>query len=280
MPPMPAPAAVPVLMYHHVGPRPGLVTMAPQEFEAQMAWLADRGWNALSAAEFAGFLAGAETPPRSVLITFDDGYLDNWVHAFPILRRHGLRAVIFGITGVIGDGPRRARADQPGATDCPDHKACKAAMASGQPDAAMLRWSEVEAMEAAEVCELASHTHTHTRWDRRIPAGEARLAALGDDLQRSAETLRARLGRKVTHLAWPQGYYQQNYLAVAQRAGFDQLYTTRRRPNPRGASPLEVGRLAAKDGTLWLARSLFIHSRPWLAQVYERLRGGGDGGGT
>lgn len=278
MPAMPAPAAVPVLMYHHVSPRPGLVTMAPQVFEAQMAWLARHGWHALSAAEFAAHLAGAGIARRSVLITFDDGYLDNWVHAFPILRRHGLRALIFAVTGALGDGPARPHAGQPGAPDCPDHKACKAAAAAGRADAVMLRWSEVEAM--AGVCELGSHTHTHTRWDRQLPDGSARLAALEEDLQRSAETLRARLGHAVSHLAWPQGYYQPDYLAVAQRAGFSHLYTTRRRPNPPGASPLEVGRLAAKDGTGWLARSLFVQSRPWLARAYERVRRGGEGGAT
>lgn len=280
MPPMSAPAAVPVLMYHHVSPRPGLVTMAPQAFDAQMAWLAGNGWHTLSAAEFAAYLAGAETPPKSVLITFDDGYLDNWVHAFPILRRHGLRAVIFGITGWIGDGAPRPHAEQAGAPECPDHKGCKAAVAAGSADAVMLRWSEVEAMEAAGVCELGSHTHTHTRWDRQLPPGAPRLEALGEDLQRSAEALRTRLGRSVSALAWPQGYYQPDYLAVAQGAGFSQLYTTRRRCNPRRASPLEVGRLAAKDGTGWLARSLFVQSRPWLARAYERLRRGGEGGGT
>src|SRR5690606_34218981 len=86
---MSARANVPVLMYHHVSPSPGMVTTSPARFEQHIAWLRREGWSALTADEFAGHLAGRPVPPKSVLITFDDGYLDNWLYAHPILQRHG-----------------------------------------------------------------------------------------------------------------------------------------------------------------------------------------------
>ncbi len=94
---------VPVLMYHHVTPAGG---------PARVARLARAGYQSLSTDQFAAYLAGAPAPERSVLITFDDGYLNNWVHAHPVLARHGMRAVLFTITGWIGDGPVRPHAGQ------------------------------------------------------------------------------------------------------------------------------------------------------------------------
>ncbi|HBL66727.1 MAG TPA: hypothetical protein DDZ58_13555, partial [Achromobacter sp.] len=64
-----------------------------------------------------------------------------------------------------GDGPVRAHAGQGGVLPAtPDHDTCKQWVAAGRTDDAMLRWSEVEAMQAAGTFEFHSHTHTHTRW--------------------------------------------------------------------------------------------------------------------
>ena len=99
---------LPVLMYHHISPKPGLVTCSPENFRAQMEWLAKNGWKTLSTATFATALASGQLPKKSVLITFDDGYLDNWIYAHPVLQEFGLQATIFLITGWIGDGEKTA----------------------------------------------------------------------------------------------------------------------------------------------------------------------------
>src|SRR5690554_4842320 len=96
---------VPVLMYHHVSPSPDMITITPERFEEHIAWLARAGFHTLDAAGFADFLAGEPVPPKSVLLTFDDGYLDNWVYGHPVLARYDMRAVMFVITGHVGDGP-------------------------------------------------------------------------------------------------------------------------------------------------------------------------------
>jgi peptidoglycan/xylan/chitin deacetylase (PgdA/CDA1 family) len=57
---------VPVLMYHHVSPVVGSLTTSPENFESQIAGLARHGYRGLTAGEFADFLAGKPTPPRSV----------------------------------------------------------------------------------------------------------------------------------------------------------------------------------------------------------------------
>lgn len=268
--------AVPVLMYHHVSPNPGLVTVSPETFTAQMEYLAQSGFTALTADQFLAFLQGkADVPGKSVLITFDDGYLDNCVHAWPVLQRLGLHAVIFVVTGWIGDGPARPHAGMEGASlpHCPDHRTCKAAIAEGSADQVMLRWSEIAAMQESGAVEFHSHTHSHLRWDRELPHGE-HLSALEADLMLSQAELR-RLGKDSPHLCWPWGYFEPEYQAVARQMGFTAQYTVEKGINTPGTDPARIYRVVVKDRAgPWFARRLWIYSRPLLGRLYLKLRGG------
>jgi len=266
---------LPVLMYHHISPKPGLVTCSPENFAAQMAWLADNGWQTLSTDAFAAALASGVVPKKSVLITFDDGYLDNWVYAHPVLQAHGQRATLFLITGWLGDGPARPHAGQPGVPEVPTHKEAMAAAGTGRLDSAFLRWSEVEAMRAAGTFDFHSHTHSHTRWDRTVADQAERDAALAADLAASRATLVARLGEATSHLCWPQGYYDAAYQRVARAAGFTHLYTTEPGVVRRDADPGRLPRLVVKDkGAAWFGQRLGLYGRPWLSALYLGLKSG------
>jgi peptidoglycan/xylan/chitin deacetylase (PgdA/CDA1 family) len=268
---MPA-RTVPVLMYHHVSPSPGLVTMAPENFRAQMRWLAEHGYATIGCDDLAGFIKGRPLPAKSVLLTFDDGYLDNYVHAHPILAEFGLRAALFLVTGNIGDGPARACAGEGAPPATSAHNACKEAIAAGRADEVMLRWSEVERMRAAGTFEFHSHTHTHTRWDKAEPDRATRDAKLAADLAASRAELQARLGAATPHLCWPQGYYDDGYRAAALAAGFSHLYTTRRGTCLPGTAADEIPRIVAKDRPgAWLGSRLRLYGTPWLARLYAAL---------
>ncbi len=81
---------------------PGLV-VSPDLFAAQLEALVAAGWRSITAAELAADLAaGDRPPPRTFVITFDDGRSDGYTQAFPILRRLGLVATFYVITGRIG----------------------------------------------------------------------------------------------------------------------------------------------------------------------------------
>ena len=92
-----------VLVYHRVLPRPGpefaldteVVDCDPRRFDRDMALIAST-CTPIDLGLLVDFLDGrAELPPNPVLVTFDDGYIDNREHALPILLRHGIRAVFF-----------------------------------------------------------------------------------------------------------------------------------------------------------------------------------------
>jgi peptidoglycan/xylan/chitin deacetylase (PgdA/CDA1 family) len=267
--------AVPVLMYHHVSPNPGLVTVSPATFTDHMDYLARAGYTTLTADEFLGFLQGSyPAPAKSVLITFDDGYLDNYVYAYPTLRTFGLHAVIFGVTGWLSDGkPRNYVGESTELPICPNHSACKQAIAVGRADDVMLRWSEVQRMGEDGTVEIHSHTHTHTRWDKVIPNAEERAQRLAEDLSDSRQTLLARLGKESSHLCWPQGYFDAAYQTTANRLGFIAQYTTSQHVNTHTTASKNIGRFVAKDRAAnWLAIRLFLYSSPRLGSLYQRMR--------
>lgn len=258
---------LPVLMYHHVSDAPGLVTVSPATFRSHMAWLAHHGWTTVGTAELEAFYAGQPLPRKSVVVSFDDGYLDNYLHAYPVLKEFGQKAILFVVTGWMGAGAPRTEGD------CPSHKQCKSLISQGQSDQVILRWSEAEAMQSAGTFEFHSHTHTHTRWDKELAPGAGRLEAMATELRRSADMLTERLGTDARHLCWPQGYYEPDYLPLAHAAGYRFLYTTEARSNKASDDPQRIGRIVTKEKPGdWLGRRLAIYSTPLLADLYARCK--------
>lgn len=265
--------SIPIFNYHHVCKHRGLVTVLPETFDDQMLYLADNGYHSVTPDELADFISnGAPLPEKSVMLTFDDGYLDNYVYAYPILKKYGLRATLFCITDWIGDGARRNR--QEAASQCQDHVDCALTIRAGKKDDVMLRWSEIEDMMKDNVFYVHSHTHTHARWDKAGLPPIAQVSALDQDLLKSKEVLNSRLGIDSKHLCWPQGFFNEDYVHAATEAGFEYLYTADRHIVETGGNPLKIGRIGTNDqaGT-WFAAQLWIYSRPTVAKWYNRLRG-------
>jgi peptidoglycan/xylan/chitin deacetylase (PgdA/CDA1 family) len=276
--------AVPVLMYHHVSTSPGMITVKPEHFAAQMDYLAGAGYRTIGSAQLAAFLRGDDVPPKSLVITFDDGYLDNWVHAHPVLERHGFTALCFLVSSWPGEGGVRPNASQAG-VELPrllDHRAGEIAIESGRTDDAILRWSEIDAMREAGTFEFHSHTHTHVRWDQVTGTADEKRACLQDDLSAARKVLRARLGEASDHLCWPQGYYDDDYREVALGAGFRHFYTCHAGTNV-GVSPLDrhasedaehtIKRLEVRDRPAsWLASRLWVHTRPAISRAYLSIK--------
>ncbi|SAI58287.1 polysaccharide deacetylase [Bordetella ansorpii] len=279
--------SVPVLMYHHVTPKYSRLSVRSKGFESQIAGLARKGYTSLTARQYADYLNGVPVPEKSVLITFDDGYLDNWVHAHPILQRYGMHAVLFVITQWIGDGPVRPHAGQglplPAS---PDHAGCTALVEAGRYDEVALRWSELRAMQEAGTFEIHSHTHTHTRWDKVCGSDvAAKRRHVAEELATSKALLEQHLGPVSDHLCWPQGYFDADYVAEARAAGFRHLYTTDAYGlNKPGGDPGHIYRFPMRDSDsgrfnhrIWLYSNTtfgpsYLAFKAWRRKIRQQKR--------
>lgn len=270
--------SVPVLMHHHVSPSPGMITVSPANFESQIAWLADTGWTSLTLDQYAGFLAGKPVPRKSIVITFDDGYLDNWVYAHPILQAHGMHAVVFVVTGWMGQGPVRPHAGDSSALlpATPDHRGCEDAIfRQGQADPVMMRWDEARAAIAAGTFEVHCHTHSHTRWLQRADLDRSqRRSGLDADLAKARHVLQQELGRASDTLCWPYGDFDADHVEIARAHGFRYLHTTHPFGRNRiGGDAGHIYRFAVRDRPAWwLRRRIACSYLPALAPLFNGFK--------
>lgn len=151
---------IPVIMYHGVGPdRPGWsqnYLLTPLEiFEGQMKVLVEEGWTTISLSDLHSHMTeGAALPEKPIVLTFDDGYLDNWVYAFPVLKRYGHRAVIWVSTDFVDPGTEvRPTLDDVWAGRMTNSELTVMGY---------LSWEEMRRMVGSGHVEIQSHAKTHT----------------------------------------------------------------------------------------------------------------------
>ena len=154
-------ASVPILCYRNISPVCGIT---PDEFRSHLDWLAEHGWGSIPLDQAIDYVkGGVQPPPRSYVLTFDDCYLDNWVHAAPLLRSFGVRAAFGVATAYLHDGPRRPDAATPNADlrGLPVARdAWDMAVERNDPSAFMSR-AELRALVGEQGHSLFGHTHTH-----------------------------------------------------------------------------------------------------------------------
>jgi peptidoglycan/xylan/chitin deacetylase (PgdA/CDA1 family) len=164
---MPGLRSLPVLMHHYISRYPNTIAVSPELFRAQCKGLAEAGWRGVGLDEAEAFLArGVPLPARSCLITFDDGYLDNYVHAWPILAEYGHQGTIFAVTERIDEASRlRPSSGQAGDTNAVlpdvDHPASDTPMGFTERRDAFFTWAEARRMEASGVMRIAAHSMRH-----------------------------------------------------------------------------------------------------------------------
>jgi len=248
---LPKRAGLRVLFYHRVndhafaalGPVSREISVGAAAFERQMAHLRAKGFRGVTLAEFEAMLSGrARLDRKAVLVTFDDGYADNWEVAAPILARHGIPAVVFAVPGFLGreTGEVWPHADPAGL-----------GRFLGEGDLARL---------IANGIEIGSHTMTHPLLTQ-VPA-EVQRRELSD----SRRALEAMLGTPVTAFAYPGGDTDAAVEARAAEAGYALAFTTVPGVNPVGSRPLVLRRteVSASDSP-FVFRMKLAGALDWLA---------------
>lgn len=92
-----------IFMYHSIGDNEAFFTVRETEFERQMRFISRGGYKAMLLKDAIQAIKNGKNMKNVVAITFDDGYRDNYLKAFPILNKYNLPATIFVVTGKIGE---------------------------------------------------------------------------------------------------------------------------------------------------------------------------------
>ncbi len=152
------PGEIPVFVFH---------TVEPRQLEQQIDFLIANGYRTLSLGEYLDTHAGRRAPEaREVLLTFDDARASFWLFAFPILRRAGLKAALFAITGWTPDSSARPNLD-----DVWAGRVAPSELAALDPDdRSVCSWDELRRMHSSGTVSVDSHSHLHRRVfaDRRL----------------------------------------------------------------------------------------------------------------
>jgi peptidoglycan/xylan/chitin deacetylase (PgdA/CDA1 family) len=189
---------VPILMYHYISEPPADadairrdLSVSPAQFESHLAYLRQAGYESITLRQLAYALSGQETmPAKPIVITFDDGYLDNYQNAFPLLQKYGYTGVFYIFTYPL------------------DHD-----------DPAYLTWEMVEKMHRAGM-EFGSHGYRH--WEL---AGRD-VDFLVYEILGSKEAIEAHIGQPVRFFSYPVGRYDALAMQVVESANFWNAVTT------------------------------------------------------
>jgi len=151
---------VPALMFHSVGLEShpwawSFISEPLSTFEAKVALFKRKGFTGVSWNELYEHMAGRQTlPDNSILLTFDDGYLDNWVHVYPILKKYDMKGTIFVNPDFVDPGDEvRPNLDDVAAGRCRREDLLVAGF---------LNWAEMREMEKSGLIDIQSHAMTHT----------------------------------------------------------------------------------------------------------------------
>jgi peptidoglycan/xylan/chitin deacetylase (PgdA/CDA1 family) len=152
--------SVPVLYYHSIGNHNKVVPWSflsyPFElFEKQLNYLSKKGFKAISLYELFKYMKdGDPIPSKSVVITFDDGFLDNWVFAFPILKKYNMKATIYINPDFVDKRPIIRNTIQ---------DVWQGKIKIEQLDWwGYLSWDEMKIMEESGIIDIQSHSLSHT----------------------------------------------------------------------------------------------------------------------
>jgi peptidoglycan/xylan/chitin deacetylase (PgdA/CDA1 family) len=209
-----------VLLYHRLeGNAGGIYSITPELFEEHLQKLKTNGIEIISMADFLAWRRGEKSiPPKSAIITIDDGYASAYDIARPILKKHGYPWTYFVYTKFVGTGGKS------------------------------ISWEQLSALRQEGV-EIGSHTVSHQDLrDTKGKTPEAYEQWLREEIVGSKQIIEKHIGGKCAVFAYPVGGHNQRVRELVKEAGYDAAFTAYGQRVTHGASQDRVGRYS------WSAR--------------------------
>lgn len=202
---------IPVLMYHSIRYLPGnTLGVPPAQFSQEMDWLKQRHYETITLNQLEqALLNNGLLPPKPIVLTFDDGYRDNYESAWPIMQKHGFLGVFFVITSSIGDN--------------------------------MMTWDELKALSQYGNS-IESHTVSH------LNLASLSTVIQKSELEKSKQTIENKLGTTVDALCFPSGRYNSQTLLLMSKLGYKLGFTTHPGNVHKGDNPLTLRRVRISGG--------------------------------
>ncbi|UCH12783.1 MAG: polysaccharide deacetylase family protein [Candidatus Omnitrophota bacterium] len=186
---------VPILMYHRIadGPNESLY-VSPDTFLRQMAYIKWRGYTVISLDELVeGIKSGKKFKHNTVVITFDDGYEDNYEAAYSVLKSNGFPATIFLISNYI------------------DKKQ------------GYLKWQEIEEMLKDSKITFGGHARNNIY----LPDVKSK-SRLKNEIAGCKKDIEAKIGQNIDYFCYPTGGFTEEIKKIVKEAGYKGACTTNR----------------------------------------------------
>ena len=175
---------VPILTYHDLGYKGG-IQVTPENFERQMFFLKEKHYNVIPLDELVeGIKKGKKFARNTVVITFDDGYQDNYSYAYPVLKKYGFPATIFLISDYIGNKP------------------------------GFLGWNEIKEMSKNNIS-FGGHTRHHVY----LPSIKDKNI-LWDEIAGCKEIIEKHIGKRIDYFCYPRGGFNEEIEILVKKAGY------------------------------------------------------------
>jgi len=201
---------LPVVMYHSVRPNnAGKDSITPGEFEADLKFFKENGYQTVTMSDLINFVDGkGQLPEKPVILTFDDGFYNNYKYVYPLLKQYDMRIVL----SIIAN-----------ATDKFTHKP------SQNEGYSHITWGQLNEMIDSGHVEVQNHTYDMHSTGKNGRVGskqnngesfEQYSRALGEDLAKSQMLIYTMTGKMPTTYAYPYGKYNDNTVAILKEHGF------------------------------------------------------------
>ena len=189
---------LPILTYHNISYEKGSFFVSPENFAKQMEYINKKGYEVITLDELVVSIKNKKQLKRNkVVITFDDGYKDNFTYAYPILKKFSFPATIFLVTNFIG----------------------KEFKGDGKE---FLSWNEVMAMSKDGIF-FGGHTKTH------FDLGEVSDEKFTfEEIAGSKKAIEEKTGMQVDYFCYPSGAFNEKTKELVVQAGYKGACTTNR----------------------------------------------------